>query len=588
MSDPTSPAEPPRGPLPGEQQSAEDLARAARASQAPGGQPVGWGEPAPGTGWTRRTDGSWDPPADASLTQAHEEGVGAGQAADATAVMPPAQDDTVSMPTQVHDHAYQAGSPPDPGYAQQDARHYQQGPGYTQASSFAQPSPPPPAVAPTRRSRVRGVLGLGRTHRRLKLTVALAAIFALGAFLGVAISNSFWTSHDSTATKFQPGNSNSGTLPFGNGGSGSSGSGSSGSVSSGSGTGTVPNGYGQTPYGDGSSGSSGSSGSGSQSGPSDVSSIASKVDPALVDINVDNNYAGSEGAATGIVLTSDGLVLTNNHVVDGATSITATDIGNGKTYKATVVGYDNTHDIALIKLTGASGLATAKIGDSSKVSTGDGVVAIGNAGGVGGTPSAVGGTVTGLNQQVVAADPTTGESEQLSGMLETNADIQSGDSGGPVVNTSGEVIGVTSVGSSGYSSFDSSTGGYAVPINTAMDIVDQIKSGDSSGSVHVGTTGFLGVSLSSGQSGSSQLGGSGSTTAGATVADVVSGSPAEKLGLTAGDVITAVDGTSVSTAKQLSTLIGSHKAGDTVTITWTDQSGSQHSGSVQLAQGPAD
>ena len=135
-----------------------------------------------------------------------------------------------------------------------------------------------------------------------------------------------------------------------------------------------------------------------------MTSIAARVDPALVDINVTLGYQSGQAAATGIVLNSSGLVLTNNHVVDGATAISATDVGNGRTYTATVLGYDRSHDIALIQLNGASGLTAAQLGDSSKVTVGQTVVAMGNAGGTGGTPSAAGGSMVALDQQITAGD----------------------------------------------------------------------------------------------------------------------------------------------------------------------------------------
>jgi len=144
------------------------------------------------------------------------------------------------------------------------------------------------------------------------------------------------------------------------------------------------------------------------------------------------------------------VVLTNNHVIDGATSISATDVGNGKTYSATVVGYDRTHDIAVLALHNASGLQTATLGNSSTASVGEDVVGVGNAGGTGGTPSAAGGTITALNQSITASDEGDGTSEQLTGLIQTNANIQPGDSGGALVNDQGEVLGVDTAASAGF------------------------------------------------------------------------------------------------------------------------------------------
>ncbi len=205
--------------------------------------------------------------------------------------------------------------------------------------------------------------------------------------------------------------------------------------------------------------------------------IAAKVDPGLVDINTQLTYEGAEGAGTGIVLTSTGEVLTNNHVIANSTKLTATDIGNGKTYNTEVLGYDSAHDIALIQLQGASGLRTATIADSSKAAVGDPVVAIGNAGGAGGTPSQAGGSITALGQSIAASDDLDGSSEQLTNLIQTNADVQPGDSGGSLVNTDGQVIGIDTAASQGFDFQSSQNQGFAIPINQALATVRQIRAG---------------------------------------------------------------------------------------------------------------
>ena len=252
-----------------------------------------------------------------------------------------------------------------------------------------------------------------------------------------------------------------------------------------------------SPGGNGGSGTSpfgGSAAGGTEGagGPSDVSAIASKVDPAVVDVNSTFNYEGAEGAGTGIVLTSTGLVLTNNHVIDGATKLSVTDVGNGETYPATVVGYDNTHDVALVQLQGASGLTTAKLAPSSQ-SMGEAVVAIGNAGGTGGTPTSAGGSITALHQSITANDELDGGSEQLSGLIEVNANIEAGDSGGPLVNASGEVIGMDTAASESFAFSSEGNQGFAIPLSAALAIARQIESGHGNATVHVGATGFLGL-----------------------------------------------------------------------------------------------
>ena len=228
------------------------------------------------------------------------------------------------------------------------------------------------------------------------------------------------------------------------------------------------------------------------------SEIASRVDPALVDVVSTDGDQGATSAGTGIVLSANGVVLTNNHVINGATAIKVTDIGNGKTYTATVVGYDASHDVAVIQLQNASGLTVANLGNSSTVQVGDNVTALGNAEGKGGTPSVAPGTVTALNQSITASDELSSVSEQLTGLIETNAPIQPGDSGGSLVNAYGQVIGMdTAASSSDQTQGQSSTAtqAFAIPINNALSIAKQIESGTTSATVHIGATAFLGVEL---------------------------------------------------------------------------------------------
>src|SRR5690349_10343612 len=247
--------------------------------------------------------------------------------------------------------------------------------------------------------------------------------------------------------------------------------------------------------------------------PLSASQIAQRVDPALVDVVSTLGNQGASAAGTGIVLTSDGTVLTNNHVIRGATSIKVTDVGNGRTYTAKVVGYDATKDVAVIKLQNASGLTTAALGDSSSVRTGDSVTALGNAGGKGGTPSVAVGSVTALNRSITASDEGSGvNSEQLTGLIETNADIQPGDSGGALVNSFGQVIGMNTAASSGTQfqsqSSQSAVQAYAIPIDKAESVAKQIEAGQSSSTVHIGATAFLGIETDGSSSGSGS-GGSG-------------------------------------------------------------------------------
>ncbi|EUA43391.1 trypsin family protein [Mycobacterium xenopi 3993] len=184
--------------------------------------------------------------------------------------------------------------------------------------------------------------------------------------------------------------------------------------------------------------------------PLDPLSAVAQVGPEIVDIDTKMGYQSAVGAGTGIVIDPGGVVLTNNHVIAGATDIRARDIGNGQTYPVEVIGYDRSHDVAVLQLAGASGLPTANIGDSSTVAVGDPIVALGNAGGVGGAPSAVPGRVIALNQTVSAADALTGSSETLHGLIQVDAAIRPGDSGGPTVNSTNQVIGMNTAASDNY------------------------------------------------------------------------------------------------------------------------------------------
>jgi S1-C subfamily serine protease len=358
--------------------------------------------------------------------------------------------------------------------------------------------------------------------------------------------------------------------------------------------------------------SGGSSSSGSATTKPTLSSaqIASRVDPGLVDVASTLAYQDATDYGTGIVLTSNGEILTNNHVINGAKSVSVTDIGNGKTYKATVVGYDESKDVAVLQLSGASGLTTAVTGDSSTVKTGDSVVGIGNACGAGGTPSVAAGAVTALDQSITASDESSGTTEQLTGMIETNADIQEGDSGGPLVNANGQVIGMDTAASSndqcgspsggngneyggngyGYGGNGSSdsgqagtTQGYSIPIDTALSIAREIEAGQASSTVHIGATAFLGVAIES----SDYQNSSGQNSSGVTIEGAEPGTPASTVGLTQGDVITSVAGQQVSSGTSIQQVLERYQPGDKISIAWTDTNDQSHTATVTLANGPA-
>jgi S1-C subfamily serine protease len=331
----------------------------------------------------------------------------------------------------------------------------------------------------------------------------------------------------------------------------------------------------------GSSPSSGASGSGpsGSSGSGSTTRTLDQVAAGSVDLVSDQGLQGTEAAGTGIVLTPDGKVLTNNHVISGATSLTAVDIGNGRSYTASVIGYDRSHDLALVQLHGASGLETLSLAADTRVSVGEAVTALGNAGGRGGAPSQAAGSVTALDQQITATDEGTGSSEQLSGLIQVDAAIQAGDSGGPLVNAKGQVIGIDTAASVGYRFQGAPTEGFAIPATQAQATADAIAAGRASATVHLGATAWLGVGVGT----PDQSAGSN----GASIVQVVPNSPADRLGLVAGDVITSVDGTATPDANTLTALLGQYHPGDTVALGWTDTAGQAQSAHLVLGTGPA-
>jgi S1-C subfamily serine protease len=413
-------------------------------------------------------------------------------------------------------------------------------------------------------------------HPRRRFVVAIAAATAgvmMGAGLATAAFDNPHSGSSQAVSSFTP----------------SQGSTSTGGSSSGTGTTGGSDGSGQglpSWYGDGSgtdNGTDNGSGTGSGSTSTTTGQATTAQQVGVVDINTVIDYGSEQAAGTGMVLTSNGEILTNNHVIDGATSVTVTVVSTGKTYKATVVGDDPTDDVAVLQLSGASGLATAKIGNSSNVAVGDSVTAVGNAGGTGGVPSSATGTVTALNQSLTATDEGGGNAENLTGMIQLNADIQAGDSGGPLYASNGTIIGIDTAASS--SSTSGSTTGFAIPISKATSIAQQIESGNASTTVHIGATAFLGVELGS-QSASNSDGSSSSGSA--TISGVVSGSAAAQAGLQAGDTVTAVNGTSIASASDLTNAMQGLKPGQQVTLSWTDSSGQTNSATVTLGSGPAD
>jgi S1-C subfamily serine protease len=362
------------------------------------------------------------------------------------------------------------------------------------------------------------------------------------------------------------------------------------------------------------------SGSGASAAPLNPRTVQKKVDPGLVDIASNLTFNGETAEGTGMIISSSGLVLTNNHVIDGATIVRANLVASPvPSYSARVLGYDATHDVALLQLEGASGLTPVTFGNSSQVRLGTPVLALGNAEGHGGTKPAAG-IINALDRSIQASDEGSNSTEDLNHMLQTNARIVQGDSGGALANNAGQVIGMITAANTGNSSQSSSGGtlGFAIPINSALAIARQIAAGQPSAAVHIGLPGFLGVQVATSDSSSPQQqandagqggrngrtsAGTGSCStssqqssvparvapiaAGALIVGVLCNSVAQAAGLVPGDVITSVSGQPVTTPGSLSAITGQSHPGDVVSVLWVNLNGVEHTRKMRLDAGPA-
>jgi S1-C subfamily serine protease len=328
-------------------------------------------------------------------------------------------------------------------------------------------------------------------------------------------------------------------------------------------------------------------------------------------VAADLRYLQETAKGTGFVIdAAAGLILTNNHVIDGATSVTVTLVASGRSYPARILGYDRADDLALLQVRGVPGLRAVRIGSSARAQVGTPVLAIGNEGGQGGSPTVAPGVISGLGRTIIASDQSSDLTETLYGMLQTSADIRPGDSGGPLAGADGQVIGINTAagGNTVYS-------GYAIPIDRAMPIARQIAAGRQGTRIQIGLPAFLGVLLPDSSSadprqqaraelhqtgavsGSGSGCTSGDTTAtpssiasagtGALVDGVLCGTPADQAGLFAGDVITSVGGQAVTSPHSLTALVSRYHPGSRVALAWVAPGGSLHTAVVTLAAGPA-
>ena len=309
--------------------------------------------------------------------------------------------------------------------------------------------------------------------------------------------------------------------------------------------------------------------------PKDVQGVLAKVEPAVVSVRTEAFQRGGfffdqiqrvRGAGTGMILTADGDVLTNNHVVEGATTITVTLQGDKSPRPADLVARDPVADVAVVHVRNASNLPTVKLGDSDKLQVGDGVLAIGNALDLVGGPTVTEGIVSALNRSLGDATdngggPSSG-GENLNNLIQTDAAINNGNSGGPLVNANGEVVGMNTVviQSTGSGNLVQNIG-FAISINSIKSVLPTLKSGKTPAQ----STTFLGATLATVTPDVKQRLNLG-VDSGAFVNDVVQGSPAENAGLQSGDVVTKFGNKDIKTSEELVNEVRNHKPGDKVAV----------------------
>jgi S1-C subfamily serine protease len=370
----------------------------------------------------------------------------------------------------------------------------------------------------------------------------------------------------------------------------------------------------------------GSSGGGSPS-KSTTRAVVSKVSPGIVDVISTPSYEPPGGTleGTGMILTSNGLVLTNNHVIEGTSHEIAKIANTGQQFNVTVIGTDETDDVALLKLDGASNLKTVPLGNSDSLQVGQAVVALGNAEGEDGAPTVVTGTITDLDRSIEASDAGADTTEYLHDMLQTNAPIVEGDSGGALASTQGQVIGMNTAANTSDSGTAGASQGFAIPINRALAIARQIAAGHASSQIQIGLPAFLGVTVATANSGPStatspqtqlrQLqqqatqqgslsGGTGSggclttneatapqsapdVSSGTLVGGVLCGTPVASAGVTSGAVITGLGGHAITSPASLTKTLTGYHPGQTISLTWVSANGRHRTSAITLASGPA-
>ncbi len=296
-------------------------------------------------------------------------------------------------------------------------------------------------------------------------------------------------------------------------------------------------------------------------------SVKARPNVGIVDIYTTLGYENGLAAGTGMIVSSSGEVLTNNHVISGATKFKVVDVTTHRRYSATVTGYSVSRDIAVLQLAHAWDLQTVKRGGAIPLHVGMQVVARGNAQGRGGPPKTARGRIIALHQQIVATDET-GDSETLNNVIATNAPVVPGYSGGPLENAQNRVLGIVTAGST-----SGVHRGFAIPVKQALQIVRRIESGKPSATVHIGPTAFLGVVLKN-------------VSGGAQISTILPGKPADAAGLVVGDVITSLNNVTISSTADVRQTVLSLVPGKTVPIGWKDTGGVAQTGTITPISGP--
>lgn len=298
-----------------------------------------------------------------------------------------------------------------------------------------------------------------------------------------------------------------------------------------------------------------------------IADIASKVSDSVVSIitstKVRSYFGGSydsSAAGTGVIVTGDGYILTNKHVIDGSTSITViTD--DGTAYEdVEVATVDPLNDIAFLKIKDVSDLTAATLGDSKTINVGQQVIAIGNA--LGEYQNTVtSGIISGTGRSVTASDGSGYNTETLTDMIQTDAAINSGNSGGPLVNAAGEVIGINTATSTSAENM-----GFAIPISSVKGMLAQLTEKGSAERTYVGVY-SLDITSAVAKAYNLPVSTGAYLYSSSAYSAIITGSPADKAGLKDKDIVTAINGTKVGAAGSISSIIGEYKPGDTVQFT---------------------